>query len=140
MTSNLGSQEIMEKKGKISHEEVLGMLRKFFRPEFLNRVDDIVVFQPLDPEQIKDIVKLILHQLGDRLRKQMDLDLTASDEAIAYLAKSGFDPAFGARPLKRLIVHTVETVVSRKIVLGEIGSGDHIAIVLKDGQIDVVKK
>ena len=140
MTSNLGSQEIMEKKGKISHEEVLGMLRKFFRPEFLNRVDDIVVFQPLDPEQIKDIVKLILHQLGDRLRKQMDLDLTASDEAIAYLAKSGFDPAFGARPLKRLIVHTVETVVSRKIVLGEIGSGDHIVIVLKDGQIDVVKK
>ncbi len=140
MTSNLGSQEIMEKKGKISHEEVLGMLRKFFRPEFLNRVDDIVVFQPLDPEQIKDIVKLILHQLGDRLRKQMDLELSASDEAIVYLAKSGFDPAFGARPLKRLIVHTVETVVSRKIVLGEIGSGDHIAIVLKDGQIDVVKK
>ena len=140
MTSNLGSHEIMEKKGSISKEEVRSMLMKFFRPEFLNRVDDIVVFRPLQEEQLKDIVKLILKHLSDRLHSQQELTLTATDEAVAYLAKAGFDPAFGARPLKRLIVHTVETVVSNKIVRGEIQSGDHIEAVLKDGSIDVVKK
>ena len=140
MTSNLGSHEIMENKGQIGREEVRNMLMKFFRPEFLNRVDDIVVFKPLEPEQIKSIVQLILKQLGDRLHSQMELTLTASDEAVDYLAKTGFDPAFGARPLKRLIVHTVETVVSNKIVAGDIKSGDAIEVVLKNGQIDVVVK
>jgi ATP-dependent Clp protease ATP-binding subunit ClpB len=140
MTSNLGSHEIMEHKGQISHEEVRSMLMKFFRPEFLNRVDDIVVFKPLDEEQIRSIVKLILKELGDRLHNQMELTLTASDEAIDYLAKTGFDPAFGARPLKRLIVHSVETVVSQKIVQGDIKSGDALEVVLKDGRIDVITK
>ena len=140
LTSNLGSQEIMENEGQIGREEVRNMLMKFFRPEFLNRVDDIVVFKPLEPEQIKSIVQLILKQLGDRLHSQMELTLTASDEAVDYLAKTGFDPAFGARPLKRLIVHTVETVVSNKIVAGDIKSGDAIEVVLKNGQIDVVVK
>jgi ATP-dependent Clp protease ATP-binding subunit ClpB len=140
MTSNLGSHEIMEHKGQISHEEVRSMLMKFFRPEFLNRVDDIVVFKPLGEEQIKSIVRLILKQLGDRLHAQMELTLTASDEAVDYLARTGFDPAFGARPLKRLIVHSVETVVSQKIVAGDIVSGDTLEIVMKNGQIDVVKK
>jgi ATP-dependent Clp protease ATP-binding subunit ClpB len=140
MTSNLGSHEIMENKGQIGREEVRNMLMKFFRPEFLNRVDDIVVFKPLEPEQIKSIVQLILKQLGDRLHSQMELTLTASDEAVDYLAKTGSDPAFGARPLKRLIVHTVETVVSNKIVAGDIKSGDAIEVVLKNGQIDVVVK
>ena len=130
----------MENKGQIGREEVRNMLMKFFRPEFLNRVDDIVVFKPLEPEQIKSIVQLILKQLGDRLHSQMELTLTASDEAVDYLAKTGFDPAFGARPLKRLIVHTVETVVSNKIVAGDIKSGDAIEVVLKNGQIDVVVK
>ena len=140
MTSNLGSHEIMEKKGAISKDEVRSMLMKFFRPEFLNRVDDIVVFKPLQEEQLKDIVRLILNHLGSRLHSQLELNLTATDEAIAYLAKAGFDPAFGARPLKRLIVHTVETVVSNKIVRGEIQRGDHIEVVFQNGNIDVVKK
>jgi len=140
MTSNLGSHEIMEKKGAISKDEVRSMLMKFFRPEFLNRVDDIVVFKPLQEEQLKDIVRLILNHLGSRLHSQLELTLTATDDAIAYLAKAGFDPAFGARPLKRLIVHTVETVVSNKIVRGEIQRGDHIEVVFQDGNIDVVKK
>ncbi|MCI2109371.1 MAG: ATP-dependent chaperone ClpB [Acidaminococcaceae bacterium] len=137
MTSNIGSHEIMERKGKISHEEVQQMLMKFFRPEFLNRVDDIVVFKALEKPQIKEIVKLILHELGARLHNQMELTLTASDGAIEYLANTGFDPAFGARPLKRLIVHTVETVVSMKIVDGEIKAGDHIEIVYENNKIDV---
>jgi ATP-dependent Clp protease ATP-binding subunit ClpB len=141
MTSNLGSKEIMEHNGEISHEEVRRLLiNSSFRPEFLNRVDDIVVFKPLGEVQIKSIVKLILKQLSDRLHNQMELTLTASDEAVDYLARTGFDPAFGARPLKRLIVHTVETVVSQKIVQGEIKSGDTLEVVLNNGKIDVVAK
>ena len=137
MTSNLGSAEIMQKKGEVTREEVQSMLMRFFRPEFLNRVDDIVVFKALQKEQIKDIVKLILKELSDRLQKQLDMTLTASDEAVAYLASAGFDPAFGARPLKRLIVHTVENILGKKIVAGEIGSGTKVKVVLKDGNIEV---
>lgn len=137
MTSNLGSAEIMQKKGEVTREEVQSMLMRFFRPEFLNRVDDIVVFKALQEEQIKDIVKLILKELSDRLQKQLDMTLTASDDAVAYLAGAGFDPAFGARPLKRLIVHTVENILGKKIVAGEIGSGTKVKVVLKDGNIEV---
>ena len=137
MTSNLGSAEIMQKKGEVTREEVQSMLMRFFRPEFLNRVDDIVVFKALQEDQIKDIVKLILKELSDRLQKQLDMTLTASDEAVAYLAGAGFDPAFGARPLKRLIVHTVENILGKKIVAGEIGSGTKVKVVLKDGNIEV---
>lgn len=137
MTSNLGSAEIMQKKGEVTREEVQSMLMRFFRPEFLNRVDDIVVFKALQEEQIKDIVKLILKELSDRLQKQLDMTLTASDEAVAYLAGAGFDPAFGARPLKRLIVHTVENILGKKIVAGEIGSGTKVKVVFKDGNIEV---
>ena len=137
MTSNLGSAEIMQKKGEVTREEVQSMLMRFFRPEFLNRVDDIVVFKALQEEQIKDIVKLILKELSDRLQKQLDITLTASDEAVAYLAGAGFDPAFGARPLKRLIVHTVENILGKKIVAGEIGSGTKVKVVLRDGNIEV---
>ncbi len=137
MTSNLGSAEIMQKKGEVTREEVQSMLMRFFRPEFLNRVDDIVVFKALQEEQIKDIVKLILKELSDRLQKQLDMTLTASDEAVAYLAGAGFDPAFGARPLKRLIVHTVENILGKKIVAGEIGSGTKVKVVLKNGNIEV---
>ena len=137
MTSNLGSAEIMQKKGEVTREEVQSMLMRFFRPEFLNRVDDIVVFKALQEEQIKDIVKLILKELSDRLQKQLDITLTASDEAVAYLAGAGFDPAFGARPLKRLIVHTVENILGKKIVAGEIGSGTKVKVVLRGGNIEV---
>ena len=137
MTSNLGSAEIMQKKGEVTREEVQSMLMRFFRPEFLNRVDDIVVFKALQEEQIKDIVKLILKELSDRLQKQLEITLTASDEAVAYLASAGFDPAFGARPLKRLIVHTVENILGKKIVAGEITGGTKVKVVLKDGNIEV---
>ena len=141
MTSNLGSSEIMKKQGTIEREEVQKMLMNFFRPEFLNRVDDIVVFKPLQAEQIKDIVKLVLHELGERLNKQLEIKLTAEDAAVANLAEAGFDPAFGARPLKRLIVHTVENILGRKIVAGEIKNGDAVEVVLNaDNKIDVVVK
>ena len=140
MTSNLGSNEIMKAQGSMDREKIQQMLMNFFRPEFLNRVDDIVVFKPLQAEQIKEIVKLVLRELGDRLNKQLDLTLTYTDEAVAFLAKAGFDPAFGARPLKRLIVHTVENILGKKIVAGEIKNGDKVEVVLVNDEIDVVVK
>ena len=140
MTSNLGSSEIMKHQGSIDREQLQQMLMNFFRPEFLNRVDDIVVFKPLQAEQIKDIVKLVLNELGERLNKQLELTLTYQDEAVAHLAEAGFDPAFGARPLKRLIVHTVENILGRKIVAGEIKTGDKVEVVLNNGAIDVEVK
>ena len=140
MTSNLGSNEIMKAQGSMDREKIQQMLMNFFRPEFLNRVDDIVVFKPLQAEQIKKIVKLVLKELGDRLNKQLELTLTYTDEAVAFLAKAGFDPAFGARPLKRLIVHTVENILGKKIVAGEIKNGEKVEVVLADDAIDVVVK
>ena len=140
MTSNLGSSEIMKAQGSMDREKLQQMLMNFFRPEFLNRVDDIVVFKPLQAEQIKEIVKLVLKELGERLNKQLELTLTYTDEAVAYLAKAGFDPAFGARPLKRLIVHTVENILGKKIVAGEIKNGEKVEVVLADDAIDVIVK
>ena len=140
MTSNLGSSEIMKAQGSMDREKLQQMLMNFFHPEFLNRVDDIVVFKPLQAEQIKEIVKLVLKELGERLNKQLELTLTYTDEAVAYLAKAGFDPAFGARPLKRLIVHTVENILGKKIVAGEIKNGEKVEVVLADDAIDVVVK
>ena len=137
---NLGSNEIMKAQGSMDREKIQQMLMNFFRPEFLNRVDDIVVFKPLQAEQIKEIVKLVLRELGDRLNKQLELTLTYTDEAVAFLAKAGFDPAFGARPLKRLIVHTVENILGKKIVAGEIKNGDKVEVVLVNDAINVVVK
>jgi ATP-dependent Clp protease ATP-binding subunit ClpB len=138
MTSNIGSQQIMESKGNLDKEEVRRMLLTRFRPEFLNRVDDIVVFKALQPEQVRGIVGLILKELADRVNRQLEIKLTWTDEAVSYLAKAGFDPAFGARPLKRLIVHTVENVLSKKIVSGAIENGDSAEIILNgNGEIDV---
>lgn len=140
MTSNLGSSEIMKAQGSMDREKLQQMLMNFFRPEFLNRVDDIVVFKPLQAEQIKEIVKLVLKELGERLNKQLELTLSYTDEAVAYLAKAGFDPAFGARPLKRLIVHTVENILGKKIVAGKIKNGEKVEVVLADDAIDVIVK
>ncbi|MHC1718908.1 MAG: ATP-dependent chaperone ClpB [Acidaminococcaceae bacterium] len=140
MTSNLGSADILKKQGQISREEIQNLLMNFFRPEFLNRVDDIVVFHALGQGQIKDIVRLVLEELGERLSDQLELKLSYTDEAVEYLAAAGFDISFGARPLKRLIVHTVETILGKKIVAGEIKNGESIKVILKNGNIDLEKQ
>lgn len=140
MTSNLGSADILKKQGQVSREEIQNLLMNFFRPEFLNRVDDIVVFHALGQGQIKDIVRLVLDELGERLNAQLELKLSYTDEAVEYLATAGFDISFGARPLKRLIVHTVETILGKKIVAGEIKNGESIKVVLKNGNIDLEKQ
>ncbi|MGE4588302.1 MAG: ATP-dependent chaperone ClpB [Acidaminococcaceae bacterium] len=139
MTSNLGSADILKKQGQVSREEIQNLLMNFFRPEFLNRVDDIVVFHALGQGQIKDIVRLVLDELGERLNNQLELKLSYTEEAVEYLAAAGFDISFGARPLKRLIVHTVETILGKKIVAGEIKNGESIKVVLKNGNIDLEK-
>ncbi len=137
MTSNLGSKEIMESKGELPREEITKMLMGFFRPEFLNRIDDIVVFKALAADQIKDIVKIVLNELGARLTKQLEIKLEYTDAAVDHLAETGFDPVFGARPLKRLIVHTVENILSKKIVAGEIKNGSTVKIDFEKGNIVV---
>lgn len=140
MTSNLGSAEIMKNSGSMDREQIQKMLLNFFRPEFLNRVDDIVTFKALGTNEIQGIVRLILKELSDRLEKQLELRLNATDEAVEFLAKEGFDPAFGARPLKRLIVHSVENILAKKIIAGEIKAGDDALVVLADGKIDIKLK
>ena len=139
MTSNFGSQEIMA-QGLMGREKVQQMLMQFFRPEFLNRVDDIITFNALGEKEIKNIVQLILKELGVRLAKQTQIKLGVTEEAVAYLAKAGFDPAFGARPLKRLIVHTVENILGKKIISAQIKAGDEVQVVLDHDNVDVVVK
>jgi ATP-dependent Clp protease ATP-binding subunit ClpB len=126
MTSNVGSQylqqvdEIGEERAR---ELVLEELRTTFRPEFLNRIDEIIVFHPLTPEQINAIVGLQLDDLNRRLAaRQMRLELT--DDARRFIAEQGFDPTYGARPLKRVIQRLVENVLAQDLLAGELGEGD----------------
>ena len=129
MTSNLGSHEILESKDyDEANKKVRDLLKQYFRPEFLNRVDDIVVFKALQKEQVKDIASILLERLGTRLEKQVKIHLTWTDNALQALADQGFNPQFGARPLRRLITHTVETALSRDIIAGTIREGDTVSI------------
>ena len=133
MTSNLGSHEILNKKFEEAEAEVKGLLKEYFRPEFLNRVDDVVVFHALDRDEVKAIAALLLKGLGARLKKQVRISLEWSDAALDALADQGFDPDFGARPLKRLLSHTIETLISEKIIKGEVQEGDTVTIGLVGG-------
>lgn len=129
MTSNLGSHEILESKDyDEANKKVRDLLKQYFRPEFLNRIDDIVVFKALQKEQVKDIASILLERLGKRLEKQVKIHLTWTDNALQALADQGFNPQFGARPLRRLITHTVETALSRDIIAGTIREGDTVSI------------
>ena len=139
MTSNLGSHEILNKKFEEAEAAVKGMLKEYFRPEFLNRVDDIVVFHALDRAEVKAIAALLLKSLGARLEKQIRLHLTWSEAALDALADQGFDPDFGARPLKRLLSHTIETLISEKVIKGEVQEGDTVAIGMVGGHFTAEK-
>ncbi len=133
MTSNIGSQDILafhEKGGNYEQmkEAVLTLLRHHFRPEFLNRVDETIVFQALERKQVKNIAELLLSKLARRLAQTADLTLTWNDEVVAYLAARGYDPAFGARPLKRVIQQEIETPLSRQIIGGTVSPKDLVTI------------
>ena len=140
MTSNLGSHEILNKAPEEAENAVKEILKEYFRPEFLNRVDDIVVFKGLAKEQVKNIAALLLQQLNDRLEKQIKMHLTWDDKALNLLAEQGFDPAFGARPLRRLLSHTVETELSKSIIKGDVSEGDTVAMTVENGQLVFNKK
>ncbi|MEY4563869.1 MAG: hypothetical protein RLZZ618_3146 [Pseudomonadota bacterium] len=137
MTSNLGSQLIMQMAGEDSaaiRDAVWGEVKQHFRPEFLNRIDETVVFHALDRSNIESIARIQLRTLEARVHK-MDMKLEVSQQAIAELAKVGFDPVFGARPLKRAIQQKIENPVARLILEGKFGPKDVIPVDVVDGEL-----
>jgi ATP-dependent Clp protease ATP-binding subunit ClpB len=136
MTSNLGSHMIMQMAGQDSEtirEAVWAEVKAHFRPEFLNRIDETVVFHALDEKHIVSIAKIQLRVLEARLAK-LDMKLVVSDEALAEIAKVGFDPAFGARPLKRAIQQRIENPVAKLILQGRFGPKDVIPVDVEGGE------
>lgn len=138
MTSNIGSPHLLKgvtEAGEIrasARDAVMADLRRHFRPEFLNRVDDIVLFKPLLLSEIARIVDLLIADLNNRLSaKQMELSLTA--DAKAFIARNGFDPVFGARPLKRFLQRELETRIGRALISGDIADGSRIDVDVADG-------
>jgi len=140
MTSNLGSPLLIENAGESGEiqegirREVMAELRRHFRPEFLNRIDDTVLFKPLTLEDIKKIVELQLALLRARLAdRRIELDL--SDAAKEHLAREGYDPVYGARPLKRFLQRAIETPLSRQIIAGSIADRSRVRVEFKKGEL-----
>jgi ATP-dependent Clp protease ATP-binding subunit ClpB len=136
MTSNLGSHQIMQMAGQANElirEAVWVEVKQHFRPEFLNRIDEVVVFHALDRKNIEAIARIQLKVLEARLEK-MDMKLDVSAGALRELAKVGFDPAFGARPLKRAIQQRIENPVSKLILQGRFGPKDVIPVDVVEGE------
>jgi ATP-dependent Clp protease ATP-binding subunit ClpB len=142
MTSNIGSQYLLEgitPSGEIkpeAREMVTGELRRHFRPEFLNRVDDIVLFKPLTLAEIEQVVDLMLGDVRDRLSER-NVTLEVSEAAMEHIAEQGFDPVYGARPLRRFISHELETRIGRALIGGEVEDGAVIVIDLAEGDLVV---
>ncbi|WP_019625688.1 ATP-dependent chaperone ClpB [Thioalkalivibrio sp. ALJT] len=138
MTSNLGSQQIQEMAGEenyaVMKSAVMEIVGHHFRPEFINRVDDVVVFHPLAREQIRAIADIQLQYLRRRLEER-DLGLTITDAALDHLGAAGFDPVYGARPLKRAIQTQLENPLAQALLAGEFGPGDTIAVDIQGDQL-----
>jgi ATP-dependent Clp protease ATP-binding subunit ClpB len=138
MTSNLGSHVIQELSGEANYPQmkqaVMEIVQQHFRPEFINRVDDIVVFHPLAREQLRAIVDIQLGYLRRRLAER-DIDLVLDDAARDLLGEAGFDPVYGARPLKRAIQQQVENPLAQRILKGEFGPGSRVQIAAKGGAL-----
>jgi len=149
MTSNVGAEMIekqaalgfkpsMENKEQEEYEEmkekVIKELRKTFRPEFLNRLDETIVFHALNREHIKEIADLMLAELEERLQEQ-EISIEVTEEAKNYLAEEGYDPNFGARPLRRCIQRMIENPLSEKLLADEIGAGDTVEVGFEDGEL-----
>jgi ATP-dependent Clp protease ATP-binding subunit ClpB len=138
MTSNLGSQLIQELSGEGNYSRmkaaVMEVVGQHFRPEFINRVDEVVVFHPLGREQIRSIVDIQVGFLRKRLADR-DMYLELDDAARDLLGEAGFDPVYGARPLKRAIQHQLENPLAQSILRGQFGPGDQVLVTVKDGQL-----
>ncbi|MEO9220354.1 MAG: AAA family ATPase, partial [Mycobacteriaceae bacterium] len=125
LTSNLGSGG--------THEQVMDAVRRAFKPEFINRLDDVLIFDALNEEQLEHIVGIQLTALGRRLEARR-LTLEVSDGARTWLAERGFDPVYGARPLRRLVQHAIGDQLARELLAGKVHDGDAVAVdVTKDG-------
>ena len=139
MTSNLGSQMIQEMAGAEQYETMksalMETLTQHFRPEFVNRIDDVVVFHPLGREHIRRIVDIQLGYLHDRLAER-EISIRLSDAARDKLAEAGFDPVYGARPLKRAIQQQVENPLAQEILQGHFGPGDTIEVGVQDERLE----
>ena len=141
MTSNIGSQQILEslksEQGLTSEtqDEVRSLLQHSFRPEFLNRIDETVIFNPLRAEDMVNIVKIMVRQLQERL-KQQKIQLHLSEEVYAFLAQKGYQPEFGARPIQRSIMRYLETPLARYLVKNKETTEMTVHVSLKDGQLD----
>jgi len=138
MTSNLGSHVIQELTGEANYakmkQAVMEIVQQHFRPEFINRVDDIVVFHPLGRDQLRSIVDIQLGYLRRRLAER-DIELTLDDSARDLLGEAGFDPVYGARPLKRAIQQQVENPLAQRILKGEFGPGSRVQVTTKAGSL-----
>jgi ATP-dependent Clp protease ATP-binding subunit ClpB len=142
MTSNLGSQMIQQMSGQdyqVVKLAVMGEVKTHFRPEFVNRIDEIVVFHALDEANIASIARVQLKELERRVRA-MEMEIEVSDAAVAELAKAGFDPVYGARPLKRAIQQQIENPLSKSILEGKFGPKDTIRVDAKGGVFSFEKK
>jgi ATP-dependent Clp protease ATP-binding subunit ClpB len=132
MTSNIGSQYILDLAGDESRYDemrrrVMEAMRNSFRPEFLNRIDEIIIFHSLNRQELRQIVQLQVQRLEQRLGERK-ISLKISDAALDFLAEVGFDPVFGARPLKRAIQRELETSIAKAILRGEFSDGDTIFV------------
>ncbi|MBN1826489.1 MAG: ATP-dependent chaperone ClpB [Candidatus Eisenbacteria bacterium] len=142
MTSNIGSTHLLEgvtDQGEIddaAREEVMREMRRHFRPEFLNRVDDVVLFKPLRLEEIERIVDLLTAELRQRLDDRC-VGLEMTEDARAFIAREGFDPVYGARPLKRFLQHELESRIGRALVAGEAVEGSRVVVGVDGGALDV---
>ena len=145
MTSNIGSPYLLDgidEKGDIkpeAQEQVMNDLRGHFRPEFLNRLDEITMFKPLTKDNVGKIVDLMVKELSDRLADQ-ELSLELTDAAKQMVVDNGYDPVYGARPLKRYLQNYVETLTAKKILSGDVHAGDTIVLDVKDGEFTVSTK
>ena len=137
MTSNLGSSEILNNDFEMAKERVLELMKVHFRPEFLNRIDDIIVFKSLSAEQVGKIAGIMLAGLAKRLQKQINITLKWNDAVLRRLATEGYDPNYGARPLRRLISRAIETELSRRIVRGEVPEGATVKMNASAGKIEL---
>ena len=145
MTSNIGSPYLLDgidENGEIkseAQEQVMNDLRGHFRPEFLNRLDEIIMFKPLTKENIGGIVDLMVKELSDRLADQ-ELSLKLTDAARTQVIENGYDPVYGARPLKRYLQNYVETLAAKKILSGDVHAGDTLVLDVKDGEFVINTK
>jgi ATP-dependent Clp protease ATP-binding subunit ClpB len=140
MTSNIGSQYITEEESSEGRSRlVMDALRQHFRPEFLNRVDEVIIFDRLGEEELKKIVEIQLGRLTKRLEQQK-ITLNLSDKAKAFIAREGFDPVYGARPLKRAIQKEILDPLSMAILEGRVGEGQTVRVDQKDGTLEFTTK